>query len=122
MPFPKKQKILFQCEQCGEVLKTYPYKKGKARFCSDKCKYLYIKLKMLRKHAAKRIAKVPAKCQNIFCGKIFWVIPSLAGKRKHCCNACRLYTLTSEYKEEMEYRQEQQRIKDNISRMILLNK
>ncbi len=122
MPFPKKQKIYFQCEQCGKVITTYPYKKGKARFCSNKCKYLYIKMKMFKKHAMKQKLRVPIVCQNIFCNKVFWVVPSAVSKRKYCSRKCQYQTLTPEYQEELKYREELQQRKEEIKRMIFLNK
>jgi len=122
MPFEKKKKILYQCAQCGEVLKTYPYKKGKARFCSNECKYLYIKNVMKKKHSLIKRNKIPLKCQNIFCNKTFWVIPSVAHTRKYCCRECWLKTLTADYKEYIIDMKETEEIKDNIKRMIYLNK
>jgi hypothetical protein len=122
MPFPAKEKITCYCLNCGNSFKVSPWKKGKAKFCNNKCKYEYIKKRMLYLHSLKRKIRIPLHCQNIYCNTIFYVIPSKAKVRKFCGRKCYEISKTLEYKEELARRMEINTQQNFIKQFLSLNK
>jgi len=120
MPFPKKNKLYKQCENCQEFFQVRPWRKEIARFCCNECKYNFIRNKMKKNHSKKQRYKIKKICQNIHCGKVFYVVPSRS-YRKYCCRKCWVVTYKKEYVEEIQEIQEVKDRKEEIRRLLSLN-
>lgn len=122
MPFKEKGKIEINCAWCGKSVKSRPWRAGKIKFCSKKCKYLHLKRSMLIKNAAKKKIRYRLICKNFYCNKAFIVKPSLVKKRKYCCRKCYELSKTNEYKEEVLRRSEVKAQQNDIRNILSLNK
>ena len=122
MPFEKKDKIEICCKWCGKTIEVRPWRKGKVKFCSKKCKYSYLKKSMLIKNASKKKLRYRLICKNIYCCKSFIVVFSKVKKRKYCSRKCYYISKTQEYKKEVLKRMEVKKKQDEVKNILSLNK
>lgn len=122
MPFEKKDKITICCAWCSKTVKSRPWRKGKIKFCSRKCKYAHLRKSMLIKNSSKRKLRYRLICKNIHCCKPFIVVPSKVKVRKYCSRKCYYISKTPEYQEEILRRVEVKKKQDEVRNILSLNK
>ena len=85
----KKTRIKKECPICGKIFYISPStnKQNRGKFCSRKCYSLWKKGNTKGKNAHNwKGGKIKTICK--FCGKEFYITPSLKGTRKFCSREC----------------------------------
>ena len=106
MPFTKKKeedllRIKVICVGCGKAFKTWPYLKNRQKFCSNKCKHKYYRIRRNLSISVLPKKRAIITCHNKLCRKKFITWPYKKDKRKFCSAECYFKFHSIEYEKNV---------------------